>query len=509
MTDKLSNNQRIAKNTVLLYIRSVFLLLLGLYTSRLTLQVLGVEDYGIYQIVGGVVTMFSMLSSTLNAASQRFITFSLGKGDIKELKRVFSTCMTMHIVLGVIVVIILEILGIWFLSTKLNIPPERLQTATYVMHISIATFFVDVVSVPYNSVIIAHENMGAFAYISILNGVLKLACVSLLFIIKWDKLILYAVFYFLIGIVCRIIYSFYCTNHFEETKHIKLHIENDLFRKMFSFAGWNLVGASALVLRNQGIDILLNMFFGVTVNAAKGVSNQIQSAVHQLVGNFTTSVTPQLTKSVAQNDYSRTHSLIFHGCKMAFSLMMIIAIPFIINCNSIMEIWLKEVPKYAVDFAILSMIYLLTDTLSRYLINSILANGEIRAFQLILGGIKLLAVPLTWFFLKLGGSPMVGVGVNIFLQFVCLFGEIQFAHKYIKLDRMNFFIKIVCKCWAAFFVAILFSFLSYKFISDNTFISCLISELLTVGILWIYCLDKVEKNMIKSIVVKALNRNKK
>lgn len=509
MPDNSANNKRIAKNTLLLYVRSFILLLIGLYTSRLTLQVLGVEDYGIYQVVGGVVTMFSILSSTLNAASQRFITYSLGEGDKNELKRVFTTCITLHIALGLIVVIILEVLGIWFLHTKLNIPPERLQVATYVMHISIATFFVNVISVPYNSVIIAHERMGAFAYISLLEGILKLACVSLLFLISWDKLLMYAILYFCVGILIRSIYSIYCTRHFEEARQIKLHIEKDLFKNMFSFAGWNLVGASALVLRNQGIDILLNMFFGVSVNAAKGVSNQIQSAVHQLVGNFTTSVNPQLTKSVAQKDYARTHSLIFHGGKMAFSLMMVIAVPFIINANSIMSIWLKEVPEYAVELAILSFIYMLTETQSRFLINSVLANGKIRTFQLTLGGIKMLAVPITWVFLQLGGSPLVGLIVNIVLQFTCLFGEIQFSHKYVHLDRMGYFIRVVCRSWTTFLSALALAYISHKFISDNILISLIISELITVSLLWVIGFDRTEKNLVQELIIKkVLKRNK-
>lgn len=504
MADNSLNNKRIAKNTILLYIRSFLLLLIGLYTSRLTLQVLGVEDYGIYQVVGGVVTMFSMLSSTLNAASQRFITYALGTENNNEVKLVFSTCMTLHIILGFIAVFILEILGVWFLSTKLNIPPDRLQAATYVMHISIATFFINVISVPYNSVIIAHERMGAFAYISLLDGVLRLICVSLLFFINWDKLVLYAVFYFVVGLICRSIYSIYCTNHFEETRSIKLYIEKDLFGKMFSFAGWNLLGSSALVLRNQGIDVLLNMFFGVSVNAAKGVSNQIQTAVHQLVGNFTTSVNPQLTKSIAQKDFARTHSLIFHGGKMAFSLMMIIAVPFIINCNAIMSIWLKEVPEYAVEFAILSFIYLLTDTQSRFLINSILANGKIRTFQITLGGVKLFAVPLTWVLLKLGGSPMVGIIVNIILQFTCLFGELQFAHKYVLLRRKNYLIKIVLKCWLTFICALGLSFLFYKFGTSNIILSGIVSEIITLAALWQLNLDSVEKNMLKDLLFKKV-----
>ena len=236
MSDNSSANKRLAKNTVFLYFRSIFLLLISLYTSRVTLKVLGVEDFGIYQVVGGVVAMFSILSSTLASASQRFITFALGEKDIEKLKKVFSTSLTLHIALGIILVALLELLGIWFLNTKVNIPSERLPIAGYVMHFSIATFFVRVISVPYNAVITAHEKMDAFAFISILEGVLKLGSVLLLSVVSWDKLLLYGVLQFVISLLLRSIYSIYSSKHFEEARNITFRIDKPLFKEMFAFA---------------------------------------------------------------------------------------------------------------------------------------------------------------------------------------------------------------------------------------------------------------------------------
>lgn len=501
-----SSNKTIAKNTILLYIRSILLLLIGLYTSRLTLQALGVSDYGIYQIVGGVVAMFSILSSTLNSASQRFITYSLGGGNKDEVKQVFSTCITLHIVLGVIVVVLLEIFGIWFLQTTLKIPEERIGIATIVMHLSIATFFFSVISVPYNAVIIAHERMRAFAYISLLEGVLRLICVSLLLVIDYDKLLLYAIFYFLIGLANRIVYSVYCAKNFEEARNVKLKIDKQLFGKMFSFAGWNLIGSGALVLRNQGIDILLNLFFGVTVNAAKGVSNQVQNAVQQLVGNFTTAVNPQLTKSIAQSDYKRAHFLINKGGKMAFFLVMIMAVPFIIYRSPIMSLWLKEVPKYAEELTVLSLIYLLTDTQSRFLINSILANGKIRGLQVTMGSIKLLAVPLTWLFLSQGGSPLTGLIVNIVLQFICLIGELFFCKHYVHLNSLQYLLNVL-KCWFVFGISLTISYLFMTYVTTNLILGLLFSLLACVLVIYLIGFNKEEKQMVVTFVSSKIKKS--
>lgn len=500
MANSVLDNKRILKNTSLLYIRSIILLFLALYTSRVTLKVLGVSDYGIYQLVGGVVGMFSMLSSTLTAASQRFITYSLGEGDLNKTKAVFSTCVTLHIILGVIIVVILEAVGIWFLYNKLNIPTDRITIAGYVMHCSIATFFINIISVPYNSAIIAHEKMGAFAYISLLEGLLKLIAVLVLPLFSFDNLLLYSIFYLIIAIVIRLTYSIYCTKTFEETNRTHLKVDKVLFRDMFSFAGWNLVGSSALVLRNQGVDILLNVFFGVSINAAKGLSNQVQSAAQQLVGNFTTSVNPQLTKSIAKGDYQRAHSLIVHGGKMAFFLTSLIAVPFVINGSSLMALWLVNVPKYATELSILAFIFLLTDTLSRFLINSILAYGKIKYFQIILGGIKMLSIPFTWGFLKLGGSPLTGMLVNIGLQMFCLFGELYFAKRYIALDVKRYFVQVVLRCWGVFLLALVLSFIFHKFISSNILLSLPVSFILICLFIFVLGIDKSERNLLMSVL---------
>lgn len=502
MSNHISNNKKIAKNTALLYLRSLFLLFINLYTSRLTLQVLGVDDYGIYHLVGGVVGMFTMLSETLSAASQRFITYALGENKKEELKKVFSNSITLHLVLGVIIVILLESLGLWLVNSQLNIPNERLQMARIVMHFSVAAFFVNVIAVPFNAVIIAHEKMTAFAVISIIEGLLKLAIVIILPFLTWDKLLLYSLLTFLVALVIRFLYSIYSKRHFEETQSLKLGIDSALFKEMFNFAGWNLFGQGSMVLRNQGIDILLNIFFGVAVNAAKGVSNQVQHAVHAFVGNFTTSIKPQLIKSVAQRDYKRTHSLTYHGARLSFFMMMIFVVPLIVCANEVMNIWLVNVPCYAVSMVQIALLYLQSNTLSRFLIISILAHGNIRNFQIFAGGTKLLAFPIAWVVLKLGGSPMTGIWVNIALDFVCRGEELYFINKKNGYDYKHHLIKADAVCWFTFIVSLVLAQLMYKYISSKIFIAFPISFVIVLLTIWFIGMDKKEKSIINNWVVK-------
>lgn len=499
MSDNTSSNRRIAQNTIFLYFRSIFLLLISLYTSRVTLQVLGVEDYGIYQVVGGVVAMFSMLSSTLASASQRFITYALGKNDKEILKKVFSTCITLHIALATIVVLLLEIIGLWFLSNKLNIPTERLVTAEWVMQFSIATLFVNIISIPFNALITAHEKMSAFAYISILDGLLKLGSIFLLTIIRWDKLFLYAAFHFVIALIIRVIYSSYSSSHFEEAKKVNPTIDKSLFKEMFSFAGWNLFGNGSLILRNQGIDIVLNLFFGVAVNAAKGISNQVQTAALQLVGNFTTAMRPQLTKSIAQGNYIRAFSLINTGSRYSFLMMAIIAIPIMTCTPGILSFWLGNVPQYTVEFIQWTMVYSLLNTWSKMLIHAILSKGDIRAYQIVVGGTKLLAMPIVFIVLKFDINPLWGIWVNIIIEIASLIESLYFNKKQLNLNYSGYVKDVILRGLAVFIIAFCLSYFTIKFITVQLLLELLISFVITGIVISILGMKKHELKIVTNI----------
>ena len=506
MSDISANNKRIAKNTVFLYFRSLFILLVSLYTSRIILQILGVEDYGIYQVVGGVVAMFSMLSNTLASASQRFITFALGKQDVQGLRNVFSTSITLHIILGFIVVVLLEIAGVWFLNNKINMPQNRLSAAEWVMHFSIATFFIGVISVPYNAVIIAHEKMSAFAYISIFESLLKLGSVFLLMSISFDKLLLYAILQFAIAIVIRGIYTVYSSRHFEETNNLTFRISKALFKEMFAFAGWNLFGNGSLVLRNQGVDIVLNTFFGVVVNASKGISNQVNQAVFQLVDNFTTAIKPQMTKAIAQGDYQRAFTLVNNGSRYIFLLMLFFTIPIIVCAPQLLGLWLGTVPDYSVEFVQWTMLYLLLDSLSRLLIHAILSNGDIKIYQIVVGGTKLLSVPFVLLFLLLDLNPLWGIWVNILVEIVCLLERIYYNKKLLKFDYIRFVKDVILRCTFLLVVAFVLSTLFSVYISDNLIVSVVVSVSVTLSIIWLLGTNARERGLILQFINNKISR---
>lgn len=501
-----ANNKRIAKNTLFLYFRSILLILITLYTSRVILQSLGVKDFGIYNVVGGVVAMFSMLSGSMHTATQRFLTFALGKKDFANLKKVFMTSISIHIALGAILVVLLEVAGTWFLYNKMNIPAERINVAFWVLQFSIATFFINVISVPYNAAIIAHEKMATFAYISILDGLLKLGIAFAIVYTPYDRLIMYALLMFGLSLLDRILYTMYSHCHFEETRHVKLGIEKGLFQEMFSFAGWNLFGSGSRLLRNQGVDILLNMFFGVTINAAKGLSNQVHHAVYQFITNFQTAVNPQLTMSVAQTDFKRTHTLIIQGSRFSFYLMCLMSIPLIIVTPQVLSIWLTEVPEYTVEFVRWTLVYLLWDTLSRFLINAILAYGQIKTYQIIVGGTKFLVLPLAYIWLKFGGNPIVGIWSNIILEMLCLGLRLYFNHLYNGLSWFSYFWKVILRCWFVFSIALFGSFYILTFLPGNFVILITAAMTITCTTITLIGMGQEERELVVSKVCSILSK---
>lgn len=326
MSSKSSNGKRIAKNAILLYLRTFITMCITLLTSRIILRSLGVNDYGLYNVVGGVVAMFSVLTGSLSAAISRFTTFELGKNDNERLKRVFCTSINIQIILIVVIVLLAETIGLWFLNYKMNIEEGRIVAANWVFQFSIITFVINLLSVPYNASIIAHERMSAFAYISILDAILKLAIAFLISFSPIDKLVFYALLLMLCGLVIRLIYARYCNRHFEECQY-KIIFDKSLLKEMFGFAGWNFIGASSDVFRDQGGNIIINLFFGTSVNAARAVAMQVSSAITTFVNNFLTAVRPQITKSYASGDYSYMMQLIYRGSKFSGFILLFFALP--------------------------------------------------------------------------------------------------------------------------------------------------------------------------------------
>lgn len=395
------NNKRIAKNTLLLYCRTFLLMLISLYTSRVVLSTLGVEDYGVYNVVGGFVAMFAVISGALSSAISRFLTFELGRGDKDKLNRIFSTSVNIQILIGLIIFILGETVGLWFLNTQLNIPQERMVASNWVLQCSLLSFIINLISVPYNAVIIAHERMKAFAYVSILEAILKLLIVYLLLISDFDKLILYAILNVVVALVIRFVYGFFCTKNFSECKY-RFVYDKSLLKEMTDFAGWNFLINGAYILNTQGVNLLVNVFFGVTANASRGLATQVDAAIMQFVNNFTTAINPQIIKSYASGEKEAMFKLICRGAKFSYFMLLLFAIPFICEANTILTLWLGEVPEHTATFLRLTVLASMANILGNAQYTACQATGNIRNYTIIITTVGCLVFPITWLLYKSG-----------------------------------------------------------------------------------------------------------
>jgi O-antigen/teichoic acid export membrane protein len=398
-------NKTIAKNTIFLYFRMMFTMMVSLYTSRVILQVLGVDDYGLYAVVGGMVGMLAFLTNALSTGSSRFLTFELGKNNPVHLHRTFDTTLTIHILLSVVIILLAETVGLWFVYNKLGISPERLDAAVFAYHFSILTCVIAVLQVPYNASIISHEKMNVFAYISIFEGLAKLGAVYILVLGEFDKLKLYAILIFIVQIFVALFYCLYCIRHYHET-HYKATFDRDIFRKISAFSGWSLFASGSIALNMQGIAIITNMFFGPAVVAARVISLQVSSLMTTFVNNFRTAVNPQIVKKYAEGNLSGSESLVTTSTKYTYYLMLLIALPLILQADFILHLWLKNVPEYTVIFSQLMIVQCLFTVFDTGLYMSFYAKGQLRENALISPTVGFLCFPIIYLLFKFGYSPV-------------------------------------------------------------------------------------------------------
>lgn len=437
MTDTAANNKRIAKNTLMLYFRMLFTMAVSLFTSRVVLNTLGVEDYGIYNVVGGVVSMFSIISGSLSAAISRFITVELAKGDSDKLRKTFSASVTIQLILSLIIIVLIESVGVWFLNAEMVIPAERLDAANWVLQFSIVTFAINLISVPYNATIIAHERMSAFAYISILEVVCKLVIVYLLKVSPIDRLVFYAILMCAVSVLIRFVYGYYCKKHFTECK-FSFHFDKDLLKRMFGFAGWNFIGASSAVLRDQGGNIIINLFGGPAVNAARGIAMQVNHAIVGFSNNFMTALNPQITKSYATGEHDYMMKLIFRGARFSFYLLLFLSLPVIVSARYILSLWLGIVPEHFVLFVQLALIFAMSESVSSPLVTAMLATGKIRNYQIVVGGLQMLNLPISYVLLRIGCIPETVMIVAIGLSQCCLAARLVMLRTMIGLSARKY-----------------------------------------------------------------------
>ena len=430
-----SSTKRIAKNTLMLYFRQILIMLVSLYTVRVVLNTLGAEDYGIYNVVAGVVTMFSFLSGAMATASQRYFAFEMGKGNE-------SVTMTIYVLLALIIVVLAETIGLWFVNTRLVIPAQRMTAARWIYQFAILSFMVTLLTTPYMASIIAHENMNVYAYVSIAEAALKLGIVFVLQALPYDKLIVYGGLLLLVACINTGLYRGYCKEHYSECR-FRLVWDKVLFKEMVSYSGWSLIGSISWVLKNQGVNVLLNIFFGPLVNAARGIASQVNSAVVSFSQSFSTAMRPQIIKNYASENYRETMQLVFRGCKGTFFLMYLFSLPLMIEMPYVLKLWLKEPPEMAVLFTRLALLDALIDSIRHPIMALAQATGKIKLYQGVVGGILLLNLPISYCVLKLGAPAYAVMVVVVLTTFVALISRLFIMKLLAQFSIKNFLCRVI------------------------------------------------------------------
>lgn len=475
-------------------------MLVNLYTARIVLKYLGIENYGIYNAVGGFISMFSMLSASLSTAISRFLTYNIEKKDPVKLTGIFSTSITIQLLLSILLLLVAETVGLWFLNYKMTIPEGREFAANCVYQLSLLSFCVNLLSIPYNSVLIAHERMSAFAYIGILEGTATLIIAFLIKVSPIDVLVFYSALMCIVSFLIRLVYGAYCKRHFQECSFTWLW-DRSLLKQMFSFAGWNFVGTTSGLLRTQGINMLYNVYCGPVVNAAYGLSMQVFNAVNKFSSNFYTAVQPQITKSFAIDDKRRCFYLVCTSSRWAFFLLMLIVLPLLFETNYVLNLWLSKVPLHTIQFAKIVLLFCLFESFSQPLIYLMLANGKIRDYQLIVGGLCLLNFPLAWLLLNSGMCVEYVQSTIILFSLLCLGVRLLMLKRMVGFPIRIFLKNTVCKVLFVVLLSILFPLvISYLYNpSFYRFIATIIvSEVFAIIAIFLFGTTKEEKTFIKS-----------
>lgn len=503
-----TNNKRIAKNTMLLYFRMLLTMGVSLYTSRVVLEVLGIEDFGIYNVVGGIVVMFSFLNSAMSSATQRYFSFELGRGNFEELKKIFNITVNIHFLIAFVIVLLAETVGLWFLNNKLNIPEARMVAANWVYQFSIATFFMTVISVPYNAAIISHERMNVYAYVSIFEVLAKLGIVYLIKVLGGDKLAIYAGLLFVVAAIIRFIYGFYCNRNFKECRYSWIW-DQDKYKELLSYAGWNLWCNLALVASDQGLNLILNIFFGPMINAARGISLQVNGVVASFITNIQVAINPQIVKSFSSNNREYMQRLVFQGSRFTFYLLLFLSLPIIYNTEYLLFLWLGKFPSYTIVFIRLVLFNLLINSLFSLPGTVVLANGDVKLYQLLIGCIQLLVIPIAYLLCVYSFPPEFILYALILVSTIAsIFRMIMY--KYLAVFSVKTFVKKVLlnvsKTTLVIVILVDFSLTYLKFAGMIGFLlNVIVISLIQISCIYVLGLLKSERNMIKLKILNCIN----
>lgn len=506
MSEQIANNQRIAKNTLMLYFRLSITIVISLYTSRVILKVLGVEDYGIYNVVGGFVSMFAVFTSAMCVAVSRFITFELGRGYIDSLKRVFSTALFIQLVLTVLIVFLTESVGLWFVNNKLVIPDERLNAANWVFHFSVVTFSMSIIGIPFQSAIIAHEKMSAYAIISLIDTFTKLIVALSLYYSPIDKLVWYGLFLAVGSVMTQVIYVIYGRRAFVECR-TGLRPDKAKLKEMFGFAGWNVLGGIAAIVRDQGGNMILNVFFGPAVNAARGIANQVCFTVNSFVTSFQTAINPQIIKQYASEDYDYLHSLIFRGSRFSAYIIFLFAIPIASNIDFILHFWLGIVPEHTNLFILLVFLFVIIEAISNPLMTAAYATGKMKRYQLIISPLICLNIPISYGLLSYIKIPELVFVVSICISLLSVYARLYILKSLVNISPWAFIKKVMIRVLFVLVLSAIIPFALSSLTNDSLLMvlfRLIISLVITAMAVLIIGCDKAERTYLTNVVMKKM-----
>lgn len=505
----ISNNKRIAKNTLFLFIQTFVTLVVNLFAVRLILDALGAEDYGIQNVVGGVVTMFSFISSTMASAAQRYFAFEIGRNNYEKLNQLFNLTLLSYLAIVIVSLLVIEPVGMWLVNSKLVIPLNRLDAANWVFQLAVISFGIQMMVVPYTSLVIAQEKMSVFAIISVIDSILKLLIVYVLFVSNGDKLKLYAVYLFAVHLLNGITYIAYCRFHFKESR-LKYYWNKSEFLSMIKYSGWYLYGTLASVVRSQGLNIIINLFFNPVVNAARAIAFQINGVINHFVNSYYQAVRPQITKYYSSDEHSQMMSLVISSSRISFYLFALVGIPVCIDAPYILSIWLKEVPNYTVIFTILVIVSAAIEVLGIPISTAVCASGKIKWYQIVNGSLYLLTIPVAYWVLKLGYPPQSVFVVTICLTFISLCCRIVFLLKQFGLSVKDYCKQVLLRIAPVLIISTLIPFFIHNLIDESFLRLCLtviMTSFFIIITVFFIGIPKSERNYAITVVKKFLRRS--
>jgi len=506
----MSSTKNIAKNSLFLYLRMFLNMGVGLFTAGIVLNTLGITDYGIYNIVGGFVSMFSFLNSSMSSTTQRFLSYDLGKNHLVQLKKTFSTIVIIHFGIALLIVLALETFGLWYINNKLNVPADRMTAVNIVFQFSVLSSFFSIIQVPYNALITAHERFNVYAYIGFVEIAFKLLILYFLVHVVHDKLILYSILLFASSFIIRMIYRIYCRRNFPESKY-SFYFDRAYFKTLIAFTGWNLFGNIAVIARGQGNNMVLNYIYGPVLNAAYGITSQFQGLVINFVSNFQLVVNPQIIKNYSAGNKEQAFKLINQSAKFSFGLMLMIVLPIYSSLQFILDIWLKNYPVQSIIFIKLSLLNILIDTISNPLMMGLQATGKIKSYQAIVGILIFLNLPVSYLLIKLTDQPQMIYITSIVISSVALWFRLFFLKKEMNFDISIFLENVLAKIAM---LTLLVTVLIYcvQFIKlQNIWLQFLLNSLIlfagTCMLCYLILFNSIEKMNIKTLLCKKFRKS--